>query len=744
MRKYVYGAFVTILIGLNAALFFWRRSGGRSATPASATALVAVKPPLLKPASQSIAASVAPEAALVTRHRAASLAWLPALDTRYFLLALLVFLLTRFIGLDRWPIYFFTDEAIQSVQAANLALNGFRDAGGGLFPTYFQNGAYFNLSVSVYAQVLPYLLFGFSVIVTRGVSALIALSGAAAIGLTLRDIFKVRYWWIGTLLVSITPAFFLHSRTAFETVYGTSLYAWFLYFYLRYRHLRPRNLYAALLFGALAFYAYSPMQAIVVATGLGLLLSDLRYHLRHWRFALAGLALLLVLAWPYLHFQADHPDESWLHLRMLSSYLLDPNLPPDQKAQEFWQEYTAGLSPTYWYSPTNDRDLIRHLMKGYGHLLLMTLPLALLGLIISLRRFRSAAHRTLLLALFVTPLGGALAQVQVYRNLAFIVPVTLLTALGLIRMLDGLSKRVPVKGLALGAFALLSAVNFLMLNDALTNGPTWYTDYHLGGLQYGGEQIFEEARAVLRQSPTTQILVSPTWANGTDVLLQFFLPDEPRVRMGNIDAYMFSPLPLDDNLLLVMTPDEYQRALFDPKFANIRVERTIKYPDGRDGFYFVRLNYSAQAAAIFAEEDAARRRPVREEAVVDGQTVSALHSRFDGGQLRDLFDGDPFTLARTVVDNPFMIELTFPEPRPLIGVTLTTATMDFNAAITLTLASGETQTYRRDYLQTGPDPTNDFPFEPAPTGPIKAIRIDIKDLNAVGDAHVHVREIKLR
>ena len=43
-----------------------------------------------------------------------------SLDTRLFLLALLVFVLPRFIALDRWPIYFFTDEAIQTVQAADL------------------------------------------------------------------------------------------------------------------------------------------------------------------------------------------------------------------------------------------------------------------------------------------------------------------------------------------------------------------------------------------------------------------------------------------------------------------------------------------------------------------------------------------------------------------------------------------------------------------------------------------------
>ncbi|HZY42923.1 MAG TPA: hypothetical protein VFF59_13095, partial [Anaerolineae bacterium] len=371
-------------------------------------------------------------------------------------------------------------------------------------------------------------------------------------------------------------------------------------------------------------------------------------------------------------------------------------------------------------------------------------PFAILGLLICLRKFKSSPHRAVLIALFIAPIGGVLAATLVLRVLVMVIPAALLTSIGLIAVLEWLTKRSSYRPIALGSFVVLAGFNLFMLSDALTNGPTWYTDYGLGGLQYGGQQIFSEVQQVLRREPQTRVFVSPTWANGTDALLQFFTPDELRVQMGNIDAYMFSQLPLDDNSLLVMTTDEYQRTIADPKFANVRIERTIKYPDGRDGFYFVRLNYSAQAEAIFAEEDAARRRPEQVEIPLDGQTVKVVHSRLDMGPITSAFDGDPFTLVRTVVDNPFMIELTFPEPRPLTGVTLTTATMNFNAAITLTLDTGETQAFSRDFLQTGPDPTNDFPFDPAPAKPIKSVRIEIKDLNAIGDAHIHVREIKLR
>ena len=758
MRKTLYSALVTALVALNAALFFWRRSGRPTrrrsmptiqtppiepvTTARSANPIVPAVP-TAQPSDTNISKPAATTSTVTSRTKESPR--VPdSLDTRLFVAALIVFLLTRFIGLDQWPVYFFTDEAIQTVQAANLVHHGFRDTAGNLLPTFFQNGTYYNLSVSVYAQVIPYLLFGFSEIVTRGISVLVALSGAAAIGFILRDIFKVRHWWIGTLIISITPAFFLHSRTAFETIFGTSLYAWFLYFYLRYRTDRPRMLWTALVFGALAFYAYSPMQAVVVATGGLLLLSDACYHLKHGRVAAVGIVVLVVAALPYLRFQAAHPDESFLHLRTLNSYLTDINLTSAQKVTRFIQQYAQGISPAYWFSTATEPDLIRHLMKGYGRLSLITLPFLLIGLIIAVRRLKDSAHRAIILVLFATPLGGALANdLQVYRMLALTVPAAILSTLGAIWAIDWLTTRTSRINLAVGSFALLSLINGYMTYDALTNGATWYNDYHMGGLQYGGPQIFAKVRDILQAEPDTHVLVSPTWANGTDVLLEFFMPDESRVTMGNIDAFKLAKLELNDQMLLVMTAEEYRRTKDDPKFEISRIEQTIPYPDGSDGFYFVRLHYSAQADALFAAEDAARRQPVREDIVLnDGVALSVLHSQFDGGQLRDLFDGDTFTLARTSVDNPALIEITFAIPQPMTKLILTTATMDFNVNVTLTLDNGETQHYSRDYLQTGTDPTNDFTFEPPPTRPVKVLRLEIKDLGVAGDSHVHIREIK--
>jgi 4-amino-4-deoxy-L-arabinose transferase-like glycosyltransferase len=743
-RGWWIGWLITTVFALNAVLLLWRRRLRLTSSTAEP-----IEPAL--PAKAAVPAQLEAETPIpivVAAPTATQQRWPLSLDNTLFALAGLLFLATRLIGLERWPIYFFSDEAMNPLLAAQFLRNGFTDGAGQIFPTYFPNGTYLSLSVTVYAQVIPYLLFGFSVFVTRAVSVLVAFSGTLAIGLILKDSFKLRFWWLGTLILALVPAWFLHSRTAFEHVMWVGFYAWFLYFYLRYRQGQPRQILSAFVFGALAFYSYSGAQLGIGLTGILLLISDARYHWRTFRaqpkLLLAAALVALLLAAPYLRSTLDHGDETFRHLRILNSYWTQ-SISLGEKLDRLQQEYRFGLSPDYWFAPENDRDLIRHQMKGYGLLLPVMLPFLLLGLLICLKNFKHSRYRVVLITLLIAPVGGVLVSTLILRVLIMVIPAALLTSLGLIAVLTWLAQRVPYRPLALGVFAIVGALNLFMLFDALTNGPTWYTNYGLYGLQYGGQQVFGAARDELRRAPQTEVLVSPNWANGTNTLQNFFVPDDQRVQMINIDAYQFSPLPLTDDTLLVMTPAEYAETIADPKFTDIRVERTLPYPDGQPGFYLVRLKYSPEAPAIFAAEDAARRQPVSETIALDGQPVTVSHSQFDIGQIANAFDGDSYTLARTLVDNPAIIEITFDEPRDLSGLALSTGTMDFAVTVTLTPADGNApQVLSRDFIQAGPDPTVDIPFDPKPLGPIKTLRLEVLDRRTSGDSHIHLREIKLR
>ena len=202
----------------------------------------------------------------------------PRQNLIFFGLTLAVFLATRLWGLERFPIFFFCDEAVQTVQAARLAANGMRDERGALLPTYLRNTEFYNLSVGVYLQVLPERLLPRSVFVARAVPIVVLFSAMAAVGLMLRDFLRLRFWWVGVLALSGFPGWFLHTRIAFELMLATAFYVWFLYFYLRYRSGRPRAAYAAAVFGALTFYGYNTFQPVIAVTALALLVVDASWH----------------------------------------------------------------------------------------------------------------------------------------------------------------------------------------------------------------------------------------------------------------------------------------------------------------------------------------------------------------------------------------------------------------------------------------------------------------------------------
>ncbi|MCX6031142.1 MAG: YfhO family protein [Chloroflexi bacterium] len=665
-----------------------------------------------------------------------------------FALAMLVYAITRFWALDKFPIYFFADEATHAVLAGDLLARGLKDAQGHLLPLYFEAaGLRWTPLLSVYVHILPVLLFGKTVLVTRATSAVVSLLAAAAVALILKLIFKARYWWVGALLMAIAPAWFLHSRTGFETVMMSSFYGCFLLFYLLYRTRSPRCIFPAMIFGAATFYTYSNGQMIMAAAGALLLLSDFLYHLKNWRTNLLAVALIALLAVPFLAFRASQPNSLPQHLRAIDSYWFRA-IPLQEKVTRFAQTYAYGLSPQYWFVP-NEYDLARHRMQGYGNLNLPVLPLLLLGVGLCLWKVKSSPHRAVILAALATPAGAALVDISITRVLAFIVPASILAGIGLDAALGFVERKLRARhaALAVVTFAVFGAASFGMLNDALTRGPLWYNDYGLYGMQYGAKQLFEDTIPVyLKRDPNTLVLVSSTWANGADTFIRFFLPPEqrPRVQMLNVDYFMSARRTLTPNMLLVMTPNEYEQAKASKKFKSVTVEQVIPYPDGRPGFYFARLAYADNLDAIIADEKAVRSKPVVEQFVLDGQQVQVSHSQFDAGQLRDLFDGDPFTLARGLEANPLVLEFTFPQPRPMTGLAADFGSMDFTLTAQLT-ADGATApvAYSQTFRGLPPDPHVELAFERGPAA-VKKLRLEILQLNAGNEVHIHVRELKFK
>ncbi len=282
-----------------------------------------------------------------------------------------------------------------------------------------------------------------------------------------------------------------------------------------------------------------------------------------------------------------------------------------------------------------------------------------------------------------------------------------------------------------------------MMNDALVNGPLWYEDYSLTGMQYGARQLFAAVQETLDDNPGIEMSVSPSWANASDIIARFTLGDPLPIVMESIYGYIDEPKQLSPNHLFVMIPEEYETALKSDKFTDIEVLRTLPYPNGKPGFYFVRLRYVNNIERVFEEEQKALYDLQSVDITWQGQTVEAQSQALDMGEISHLFDHDPGTFVRSAAANPLLLQFAFSE-------TVHVSTIDIH------IGGAPTNMIVQAYDAEGTlleELTESFPAVPDPrevslsfSAPLQAaaLHFSIENGDEGEPSHVHVWEIGLR
>lgn len=664
------------------------------------------------------------------------------------LIAVLVFYaVTRLWGIADFPIYFFCDEAHQANLAQDLVANHFHDEDGVLCPAFFRNVRVFNLGLTVWVHALPSTLFGKTIVVVRTTSVFVGLAGAAALMLALKWFFAARLWWAGGLVMAALPAWFLHSRTAFETAMMVGFYATFVLAYLLYRMVSPRWGPAAVLCGAATFYSYSNGQGVMFVTCILLLAVDWHYHwrvvMRHRGAAALGLVVLVLAAAPYLRFRFIlHPEMMQLHFYDLSSYWVE-DIPSGDKIETFARTFLRGVSPGYWFTEDIE-ELERHRMLGYPHFPMWMAPAVLLGLLVSIIRSpRSAAHRLVVIAVLAAPFSASLVGLRITRVLAMVVPATLAATIGLDQLRMWLARVVPDRAIQIAVAIGLASATTAMTRDALVNGPLWFRDYGMHGLQWGSKELFGEIKNHLASVPPShRIAISHLWANNTNAFGDFFLePNEQRRASWIVvdDIVRERVADVGPRTVFVLTPDEYEQARKSPKVQIVEDITVIPNPAGEPGFYLVRLAYTPVADTLFAAEREERRRLTDSTLTIDGVRVGVRHPKLDQGEIDDAFDGNLRSLARTLDANPTQLSLSFFQPRSVTGVRLHLWTDFYSIDLRATRSDGEVVRARTDYETGIPPEAFDVLFEREISD---VVRLDLQILKR-GDVHVHLREIEI-
>jgi hypothetical protein len=132
---------------------------------------------------------------------------------------------------------------------------------------------------------------------------------------------------------------------------------------------------------------------------------------------------------------------------------------------------------------------------------------------------------------------------------------------------------------------------------------------------------------------------------------------------------------------------------------------------------------------------------------IDGQNVKVRHSYLDGDfqdkSMALVFDDDPFSVAKTLETNPFVIEMTFPKPRTLQGFSIIIGSA--NVKITLKCYSGaeaEPTVFTFEGRGTRNQPELSFDL-PAPTD-LQILQVEVLDPHSHDQAKVHIWELNLR
>lgn len=286
-----------------------------------------------------------------------------------------------------------------------------------------------------------------------------------------------------------------------------------------------------------------------------------------------------------------------------------------------------------------------------------------------------------------------------------------------------------------------------MLGDALKNGPTWYDDYGMSGMQYGAFQIYDVIKQYEQKHPDTIIILSPNWANGADTVTRFFLGNPYNIQLGSIEGYITRRYTLDESMLFIMTPEEFETASKSDKLTDIQVEQIIPYPDGRPGFYFAHLRYVDNIDNVFADEKAARNVLRESTVVIDEQDVNVRFSYLDTSSQEDaialIFDNDPYSLAKTFDNNPFIIELTFPTPRTISRFSIVVGSANVQVTVS-SYMSIDTEAVTSTFIGQGTVDQPQLTFDLPEAIEVQVLRFEVLDLQSAETAQIHIWELGLK
>ncbi|MDP3758845.1 MAG: glycosyltransferase family 39 protein [Candidatus Daviesbacteria bacterium] len=300
----------------------------------------------------------------------------------------LFFLITRLYKIGEIPVSVYWDEASIGYNAYSIAETG-TDEWGEVFPVHFRAFGEFKLPVYIYATALSIKLFGLNefavrlpaVLFSLGVVIIIyflarRLSGSATMGL------------LASFFFSVSPWYFIFSRTGYEATAGLMFYLLALYLFLEHNRNRWYLLLSTVSF-IFSAYSYNSFRLLIPITILILFL----YEMRNLKAFIKVNSIPLTLSVIFLTISI---------IPIYRLYVYDAGISRFQAvgttSSTFIQNYLSHFSPDFLIL-RGDKNL-RSQQAGFGQLYLpelILLPLGFLYMVKSKSKYRLLPLALLLL-----------------------------------------------------------------------------------------------------------------------------------------------------------------------------------------------------------------------------------------------------------------------------------------------------------------------------------------------------------
>ena len=179
------------------------------------------------------------------------------------LFILLLFLFSRLYNISEIPASLYWDEASIGYNAYSVLKTG-KDEWGEFLPLHFRAFGEFKLPVYIYSVLLAEIVFGVSQLAVRIPAVVFGLFSVLGLYLLVIKITKNKtISLLSSLLFSVSPWFFIFSRTGYEATAGLAFFIYAIYFLLLSQKKRWKIILSVTLF-ILSAYSYNSFRLLTL------------------------------------------------------------------------------------------------------------------------------------------------------------------------------------------------------------------------------------------------------------------------------------------------------------------------------------------------------------------------------------------------------------------------------------------------------------------------------------------------